>query len=750
MESAKIELAIKGMTCAACVRRVEMALKSVDGVADAVVNLSTERATVTLQPKAAEIERLKAAVADAGYEAEAIVEDRGSDWERSDRQARYRLLLRHLIFSASLTVFIMIGSMAEMMPHLMVVPQQQLWFILFALTTPVLFISGKQFFVGAWKALKHGTADMNTLIALGTGAAYLYSVVATFLPNFLPGDMRHVYYDTTAVIITLILFGRLLEARAKGRTSEAIKKLMGLQPKIARVIRNGEELDIPIEQVQVGDLVVVRPGERIPVDGQVVSGFSNVDESMLTGEAMPVKKSVGDMVIGATINKTGSFQFRATKVGKDTVLAQIIRLVQEAQGSKAPIQRLADFVASIFVPVVIGIALLAFIIWWQFGPEPQLIYALVTLVTVLIIACPCALGLATPTSIMVGTGKGAELGILIKSAEALETAHKIDTIVLDKTGTVTFGKPGVTDIIPLDHFEPDALLQLAATVEQSSEHPLATAIVNCAKEKGVPPGQVDQFNALPGLGVEAKVNGDLILLGNLTLMKERGLGNAELGARTAALANEGKTPIVIAQAGKVIGLIAIADPIKDESPKAIRKLQEMGLEVVLMTGDDRRTAEAIGRQLGIQRVLAEVLPDEKALQVKSLQQEGKIVAMVGDGINDAPALAQADVGIAMGTGTDIAMEAGDITLMTGNLMSVITAIQLSHATMRNIKQNLFGSFIYNTLGIPIAAGALYPFFGLLLNPMIAAAAMAASSVTVVSNALRLRRFKPQSILLSDK
>ncbi|MDZ7333347.1 MAG: heavy metal translocating P-type ATPase [candidate division KSB1 bacterium] len=745
MKSEKIELAIKGMTCAACVRRVETALKSVDGVVDAVVNLGTERATITLEPRAADIERLRAAVADAGYEAEAIREEFSADWDRRIREERYRKQLRQLIFSTVLTSIIMIGSMADMVSHLKVVPQQPLWIILFALTTLVLIMSGRQFFFGAWKALRHGTADMNTLIALGTGAAYIYSTVATFFPNFLPSDLQHVYYDTTAVIITLILFGRLLEARAKGRTSEAIKKLMGLQPKTARVFRNGQEIDLPIEQVQVGDLVLVRPGERIPVDGRVVAGSSAVDESMLTGEALPVKKSIGDTVIGATINKTGSFQFRATKVGKDTVLAQIIRLVQEAQGSKAPIQRLADFVASIFVPVVIGIAILAFFIWWRFGPEPKLIYALVTFVTVLIIACPCALGLATPTSIMVGTGKGAELGILIKNAEALENAHKVDTIIFDKTGTVTLGKPSVTDTIAINHFDPDELLRLAASAEQGSEHPLAGAIIGSAKQKGLKLTPVDHFTALPGFGIEAEVNGDRVLLGNLAFMKDRGLEFAEIEAKTAALAEEGKTPIGIALNNKIIGLIAIADPIKEESPRAIRKLQEMGLEVVLMTGDNRKTAEAIGRQLGISRILSEVLPDEKAGQVKSLQQEGKIVAMVGDGINDAPALAQADVGIAMGTGTDIAMEAGDIALMKGTLTTVITAIQLSYATMRNIKQNLFGSFIYNTLGIPIAAGVLYPFFGLLLNPMIAAAAMAASSVTVVSNALRLKRFTPEPV-----
>ncbi len=741
MESEKIDLAITGMTCAACVKRVETALKSVEGVRDAVVNLSTERATVAYRPGLSLIEKMKAAIADAGYEAEAIDAEQPTDWERSAREERYRQLFRNLIFSAALTSIIMIGSMIDMIYSHQIIHQQPLWIILFVLTTPVLVYSGRQFFVGAWKALKHRTADMNTLIAIGTGAAYLYSMVATFFPNFLPENIRHVYYDTTAVIITLILFGRLLEAKAKGRTSEAIKKLMGLQPKTARVIRNGEELDISIEHVQAGDLVIVRPGERIPVDGQVAVGNSTVDESMLTGESLPVKKEVGDQVIGATINRTGSFQFRANKVGKDTVLAQIIRLVQEAQGSKAPIQRLADFVASIFVPVVIVIAIFAFIIWLIVGPEPSLIYALVTLVTVLIIACPCALGLATPTSIMVGTGKGAELGILIKSAVALETAHKIKTIVLDKTGTITRGKPTVTDVISLNSFNNDEILSLAASIEQSSEHPLAEAIVSYARESGLKLSQTEDFKALPGLGVEAFLNDKKVLLGNLKLMQEQGLNITPFEAQTAALADAGKTPILIAVNKEAVGLIAVADPIKADSVTAIKKLQDLGLEVVMMSGDNKRVAEGIARQLGIKRVLAEVLPDEKASQVKMLQQDGKVVAMVGDGINDAPALAQADVGIAIGTGTDIAMEAGDITLIKGNLTSVVTAIQLSQATMRNIKQNLFGSFIYNTLGIPIAAGALYPFFGILLNPMIAAAAMAASSVTVVTNALRLRRFK---------
>jgi len=745
INSEKIELSIKGMSCAACVRRVETALKNVSGVLDASVNLSSERANIAYLPGVAGIEMLKGAVEEAGYEAEAVDNESAADWERATREEKYRQLFRNLALSVVFTVLILIGSFTNMFTFLKIIPEQVLWLILFSLTTPVLIYSGRQFYIGAWKAMKHRTADMNTLIALGTGAAYLYSLVATFFPNFLPETMRHVYYDTTAVIITLILFGRLLEAKAKGRTSEAIKKLMGLKPKTARVVHNGNEKDIPIDKVQVGDLVIVRPGERIPVDGQVISGNSSVDESMLTGESMPVKKEPGDDVIGATINKTGSFQFRATKVGKDTALAQIIRLVQEAQGSKAPIQRMADFVASIFVPVVIAIAVVSFIFWLSFGPEPSLIYALITLVTVLIIACPCALGLATPTSIMVGTGKGAENGILIKSAEALETAHKIDTVILDKTGTITVGKPTVTDIISLNNFDEYDILSMAAAVEQYSEHPLAEAIFSRAREKGLKLLKVENLKALPGFGVEAQLNGTNILLGNLKLMQERGFDSSPFKEHTIKLAAEGKTTTLVAFNNKAIGLVAVADPIKDDSAKAIKNLQHIGIEVVMLSGDNKRTAEGIARKLGIKRVLAEVLPDEKTTHVKMLQQEGKIVAMVGDGINDAPALAQADVGIAIGTGTDIAMEASDITLIKGNLTGVVTAIQLSKATMRNIKQNLFGSFIYNTLGIPIAAGVLYPFLGILLNPMFAAAAMAASSVTVVSNALRLRRFNVKSI-----
>jgi Cu+-exporting ATPase len=743
--SNQVEIVIKGMSCASCVRRVEDALNHVPGVLEASVNLSTERARITHLSELTDLRKLIKAVEDTGYEAALLSEETPEDWERMERERNYKRLVSKMAFSAVLSVIVLFGSMSEIFTFLKNIPEQIRWITLFILTTPVLIYSGSQFYIGAWKALKHRAADMNTLIAIGTGAAYIYSLIATFFPSFLPENMRDIYFDTTAIIITLILVGRVLEARAKGRTSEAIKKMMGLQAKTARIIRNGKEMDMPIEQVLVGDVVVVRPGEKIAVDGTIIQGSSSVDESMITGESLPVKKDVGDEVIGATINKTGSFQFQATKVGKDTALAQIIRMVQEAQGSKAPIQRLADIIASIFVPVVIVIAILAFVIWFDFGPQPTLTYALITFVTVLIIACPCALGLATPTSIMVGTGKGAENGILIKGGEALETTHKINAIILDKTGTITIGKPTVTDIIAVNNFDEDDILSMAASVEHGSEHPLGEAIYESAKEKGLKILESSNFKAIPGYGVEAKVNGTVILLGNQKLMQDRKIDVESLNIQAANLSNEGKTPMFVAFNNKSAGLIAVADTVKKDSAKAIRDLHKMGLEVVMMTGDNERTAEAVARMVGVDRVFAEVLPEEKANQVRKLQLEGKSVAMVGDGINDAPALAQADVGIAIGTGTDVAMEASDITLIKGSLTSVVAAIQLSKATMRNIKQNLFGSFIYNTLGIPIAAGILYPIFGILLSPIIASAAMAASSVTVVSNALRLRRFRVKDV-----
>jgi Cu+-exporting ATPase len=600
---------------------------------------------------------------------------------------------------------------------------------------------------------------MNTLIALGTGAAWLYSSVAILAPHIFPEGTAEPFYDVAAVVIALVVLGQALELRAKGRTSEAIKKLMGLQAKTARVIRNGKEQDIPVEEVLVGDIVLVRPGEKVPVDGVVTEGSSAVDESMLTGESLPVEKKVGDEVIGATLNKTGSFKFEATKVGKDTALAQIVRMVEEAQGSKAPIQRLVDVVSGYFVPAVMIIAVLTFVAWFDFGPDPRLTYALVTAVTVLIIACPCALGLATPISLMVGVGKGAEQGILIKGGEALQTAQSLDAIVLDKTGTITKGTPELTDIVLGSQFtvnssptlnpEPSnlneserELLRLAASVERTSEHPLAAAIVEGAKKRGVTLSDPRDFQAVPGHGVIAKVDEHQVVLGNLKMMQQERVDLGELEEAARRLADEGKTPMYAAVDGIASGIMAVADTVKEDSAEAIQAFKALGLEVVMITGDNRRTAQAIARQVGIDRVMAEVLPEDKAHQVHLLQAEGKKVGMVGDGINDAPALAQADVGFAIGTGTDVAIEASDITLIKGSLKGVVTAVEVSKATMRNIKQNLFGAFIYNTLGIPVAAGLLYPFFGLLLSPLIAGAAMAFSSVTVVTNANRLRRFRP--------
>jgi len=741
--SAEAQIGIKGLHCASCVTFIEEALMSTPGVIRASVNVATQQADVVYVPGMTTVSTLRRVIESTGYEtAEPAPGAPPEDAERAARQAEYRDLRNRFVVAAVLAAVVLVLTFGEYIPVLREIPRQINWIILFVLTTPVLFWSGSRFFVGAWSAFRHRTADMNTLIALGTGAAYLYSTVATFLPGLLPEGLREVYFDTTAIIIALILLGQVLEARAKGQTNEAIRKLMGLQAKTARVVRNGEEVDIPVEEVLVGDIVIVRPGEKIPVDGIVVEGTSAVDESMITGESIPVSKKPGDEVIGATINKTGSFRFRATKVGKDTALSQIIQLVQQAQGTKAPIQRLADVISGYFVPVVILIAIWSFAIWFVFGPEPQLTHALVTAVTVLIIACPCALGLATPTSIMVGTGKGAENGILIRSAEALETAHKLDAIVLDKTGTITKGKPELTDVIVSGDLEEAELLRLAASVEKASEHPLAQAIVDGVRERGIKLVDATDFEAVPGHGVTAVVEGRQLALGNLKMMQKIGAELNGLEARAQALADDGKTPMYVAVDGRIAGIVAVADTVKEDSREAIAHLKRLGLEVVMITGDNRRTAEAIARQVGVDRVLAEVLPEDKALNVQMLQLEGKTVAMVGDGINDAPALAQADVGLAIGTGTDVAIEASDITLIKGSLTGVAVAIELSKATMRNIKQNLFGSFIYNTLGVPIAAGVLYPFFGILLSPIIASAAMALSSVTVISNALRLRSFQP--------
>ena len=740
----KVFLPIQGMTCASCVNRVEKALGSLTGVIHVNVNFATERASVEYLPGEVTTRDLKKVVEEAGYQVLELKEEDIVEKERLLREKDLsRLKWKFIIGAILLGPILVLMYGGPLLEKWFGLSKEINFFIQFLLATPVQFLVGWQFYVGFWKAAKHKTSDMNTLIAVGTSAAYLYSLIVTFGSHLImvKGLMVDVYFDTSAAIIVLILLGRFLEARARGRTSEAIKKLIGLQPKTARVLRNGNEVDIPVEEVTPGDVVIVRPGEKIPVDGRVREGYSSVDESMVTGESLPVEKKAGDTVIGATMNKTGFFKFEATKVGRDTVLSQSIRLVQEAQGSKPPIARLVDVIASYFVPVVIGIAILTFFIWVLFGPHPALTYAFLNFIAVLIIACPCALGLATPTSIMVGTGKGAENGILIRGAEALETAHQLNTIVLDKTGTLTKGEPSVTDIIEGERFSRKEILTLAASAEKGSEHPLGEAIVIKAKEENLSLLDPKDFQAIAGYGIEAMINSKKVLLGNIKLMEERKVFLNGFLEKAEHLSSEGKTPMFLAVEGQAAGIIAVADTLKENSKEAVETLQRMGLEVVMLTGDNERTARAIAHQIGIDRVLAEVLPEMKAEEVKRLQAEGKRVGMVGDGINDAPALAQANVGIAIGTGTDVAMESSDITLIGGDLRGVVTAIALSKATIRNIRQNLFWAFAYNTILIPVAAGVLFPFFGILLNPILAAGAMAFSSVTVVTNALRLRKFK---------
>jgi len=687
------------------------------------------------------------AVEKAGYgvrRVEQQVAQTDAKGEPVDREAERRRrdiadLRLKFIVSLAVGLVIMAGMFAPL-PW----PMETRYIAMFLLATPIQFWAGWQFYRGAWLAARHFTTNMNTLIAVGTSAAYLYSAFITFFPDAVrvAGIVPEAYYDTSTIIIGLILMGRYLEARAKGQTSEAIKKLMGLAPRTARVIRDGVEADLPLEQVQVGDVIRVRPGDKVPVDGVVLEGHSSVDESMLTGESLPVEKEAGSTVIGATINKTGSFTFRATRVGRDTALAQIVRLVEEAQGSKAPIQRLADQISSYFVPVVLALAALTFVVWFAFGPEPRFTFALVSLIAVLIIACPCALGLATPTAIMVGTGKGAEYGVLIRGGEALEGAHKVNAIVLDKTGTLTRGKPSVTDVVATDGISENELLRLAASAERGSEHPLGEAIVSRANELGLRLASTSSFNAVAGHGIAATVEGRNLLLGNARLMAEHKIDFNGLGDRAEALALQGKTPMFIAADGQSVGLVAVADTLKPESAEAVRELQALGLEVWMLTGDNEATARAIAERVGITNVMAEVLPEQKSAKVKELQSQGKVVAMVGDGINDAPALAQADLGVAIGTGADVAMEASDITLVGGDVRGVVTAIALSRRTIGTIRQNLFWAFIYNVVLVPVAAGLLFPLFGLLLNPIMAAAAMAMSSVSVVTNSLRLRSFTP--------
>ena len=758
-----LTLKLRGMSCASCARNVEQAISSVPGVSEANVNFGAEQATVKYNPQKTNLEKIQNAVEAAGYSAYSLQEQQmitgEDDAEKAERLAETRSLIRKVVVGAVISIVLIGGSLPAMLGiNLPRIPAwlHNPWFQL-VLSAPVQFWCGYRFYINFWKALKHHAATMDTLIALGTSAAYFYSVFATVFPNFFinEGLMPEVYYESAAVVITLILLGRLFEHRARGQTSLAIRQLIGLQARDARVIRNGREIDVPILEVQVNDVILVRPGEKIPVDGEVIEGASTIDEAMVTGESLPVKKQPGDEVIGATINGAGAFKFRATRVGKDTVLAQIVQLVQQAQGSKAPIQRLADRVTGWFVPVVLAIAIATFVIWFDIMGNPSL--ALVTTVGVLIIACPCALGLATPTSVMVGTGKGAENGILIKGAESLELAHKIEIIVLDKTGTLTEGKPTVTDFVTVNgtaNGNELKLLQLAAAVERNSEHPLAHAVVNYALQQQVELVSAQNFEAVAGSGVQGTVGDRSIQIGTQRWMEELGINTTFLQEQKNAWEEQRKTAVWIAVDREIQGLMGIADALKPSSIAAVRGLQKLGLEVIMLTGDNRPTAEAIASVVGIAKVFAEVRPDQKAAVIQSLQQQQtrrtrnpkSVVAMVGDGINDAPALAQADVGIAIGTGTDVAIAASDITLISGDLQGIATAIQLSRATIRNIRQNLFFAFVYNIAGIPLAAGILFPIFGWLLNPMIAGGAMAFSSVSVVTNALRLRNFQSKAII----
>ncbi len=792
--TATITLPTQGMTCASCVATVERSLKKMPGVLGADVNLATQRSTVSYVPTEVTPRELRQKIVDIGYESPEL-EAAGDgeamrDREQEARAAETAQLRRELIVASVLGGLLLLLSMGPMllggrgMGWIMDTfgSMQRYWLLQLALATPVQFYAGRRFYRHAWKAAMHGTTDMNTLVALGTTAAYGYSLAVTFFGSLFPAGTAEVYFETSAVIIALILLGRFLEARAKGQTSEAIRKLMGLRATTALLLRGGQEVEIPLAEVQVGDRLLVRPGSTVPVDGRVLEGRSAVDESMITGESLPVSKAEGDPVIGGTINKTGAFKIEATAVGTGTVLAKIIRLVEEAQGSKAPIQRLADTIASIFVPVVLGIAALTFAAWFFWGPDPALVFALVNTVAVLIIACPCALGLATPTAIMVGTGAGAAHGVLIRGGEALETAHKIDAIILDKTGTLTKGEPALTDVWVEQRFvditdtavasvalpnggatssdtllhqgssngqskienRKSKILRLAASAERASEHPLGAAIVAGARARNLELAEPSAFESVTGQGIAATVEGRRVLVGNARLLAAQGVDAAPLEAEAARLSGEGKTPMFVAVDGQAAGVLAVADTLKESSRRAVATLEGMGIAVWMMTGDNRRTAEAIAREVGIapEHVMAEVMPEGKAAKVRELQEAGRTVAMVGDGINDAPALAQADVGMAMGTGTDVAMEAADVTLMQGDLLKVIEAIQLSRATMRTIRGNLFWAFFYNVVGIPLAAGLFYPFFGVLLNPIFAAAAMAFSSVFVVTNSLRLRGFQP--------
>ncbi len=770
---AKVDIPVQGMTCAACQASVQKALQRQPGVLDASVNLMMKNAAVTYDPAVTRPEALVEAIRDTGYEAEMPRPEQTAFEEQEARDRandeEFRTLRRKALASGAVGVLAMIVSMPLMgssahhgpvadpfmrwamesltpalraaLPWLYRIPPAVLSYALLALTVGVMAWAGRHFYVRAWSGFRHHSADMNTLVAVGTGAAFLYSALATLVPGFFlsRGVAPDVYYEAVVIIIALILTGNAFEARAKSRTSAALRSLVALQPKTARVLRGDQEVDVPVEEVKSGDTVTVRPGERIPVDGEVLSGASAVDESMLTGESMPVEKKAGDRVIGGTINRTGAFRYRATTLGADSVLAQIVKLMRDAQGSRAPIQRLADRISGIFVPVVISLAIATFVVWYV--ADGSVVRAFAAAVAVLIIACPCAMGLAVPTAVMVATGKGAELGILIKGGEALQRAGDVTTVVLDKTGTITEGRPTVTDVITLpgSPWSPDSLLRVVGSLESSSEHPLADAIVRHARERNLALGAPEEFQSVTGRGAVGVVEGSFLAAGNEKLMADYAVDPKPLAEDAGRLTGEGKTPVWVAIDGQLAGLLAVADPLKATSREAVARLRKMGLEVVLLTGDTRRTAEAIAREAGIGRVVAEVLPEGKVAEVKRLQEEGKVVAMVGDGINDAPALAQADLGLAIGTGTDIAVEASDVTLMRGDPRGIAAAVALSRRTMRTMRQNLFWAFIYNVIGIPIAAGVLYPAFGLLLSPILASAAMAFSSVSVVTNSLRLRR-----------
>ena len=752
---ASARLGVRGLHCASCVARVEGELASVPGVVEASVSLPTEEAAVRYDPGRVAIGDIERAIERAGYEA-APAEAEPADSlarQQEDREHEYRSLMRRFWFAAGISLPVIVLSYPELFGldrwSAFEMNSDSLWWIWRALglvTLPVLVWAGAQFFTGAWHALRNRSANMHTLIAIGISAAWLYSTVAVIWPGIFPEErFAEVYYDITAVVVALVTLGLALEVKAKGRSSEAIRKLVGLQAKRARVVRDGEEIEVPVEDVAVDDIVAMRPGEKVPVDGVIVDGESSIDESMVTGESLPVDKRPNDEVIGATTNTTGAFRFRATKVGSDTALASIVRMVGDAQATKLPIQRVVDRVSGIFVPAVLIASISAFVVWYDLGPDPVSAYAIVVAVTVLIIACPCALGLATPTSLTVGMGKGAEQGILFRGGDALQAARQLTAVVLDKTGTITWGRPALTDVVAVGDLAETEVLRLAAAVDLDSEHPLAVAVVAGARERGLSPERAEGFEAVTGHGVRGRAEGRDILLGNRKLLAEQGIDPTPFDDQADALASEGKTPIYLAVDGRAAGLVAVADTVKPDSIEAIRRLRALGLEVAMITGDNRRTAEAIARQVGVNRVLGEVLPGEKAHEVQKLQLEGARVGMVGDGINDAPALTQAEVGFAIGTGTDVAIEASDVTLVGGSLLSVVSAIEISKTTMRNVRQNLVGAFVYNAAGLPIAAGLFYPLTGLLLSPLIAAAAMAFSSVTVVTNANRLRHWHPKEV-----